>query len=341
MPQPARGTRAGVSVESADDSRPSPREGASHTHSPMQRPLLAVSRAMAELLEATMRLAPLETTILVTGETGVGKERIAKLLHEGSRRREGAFVAVNCGAIPESLLESDLFGHVRGAFTGAATDRIGLFEAARGGTLFLDEVGDVSPSMQLKLLRVLQERTIRRVGETRERAIDVRIVAATHRDLAVCVANGSFRRDLFYRLQVIELRVPPLRDRPDDILPLARVLLADVAARFERAVPELSEGAADRLLRHPWPGNVRELENAMERAVALARSARIEATDLPLDAQAAQLLVPAPPVTLAAVERAHILAVLARNEGHRERTALQLGIGSATLYRKLKAYGAT
>jgi transcriptional regulator with PAS, ATPase and Fis domain len=306
----------------------------------MQRPLLAVSRAMNELLEATARLAPLETTILVTGETGVGKERIAKLLHEGSRRREGAFVAVNCGAIADSLLESDLFGHVRGAFTGAATERIGLFEAARGGTLFLDEVGDVSPSMQLKLLRVLQERTVRRVGETRERAIDVRILAATHRDLAVCVANGSFRRDLFYRLQVIELRVPPLRDRPDDILPLARALVLDAALRFDRSISALSKEAGERLLAHPWPGNVRELENAIERAVALARGGQIEVGDLPLDSTSALSIPPEAPETLAAVERAHILAVLARNEGHRDRTATQLGIGSATLYRKLKAYGA-
>lgn len=296
---------------------------------------------MRELLEVTSRLAPLETTILVTGETGVGKERIAKLLHDGSPRRTGAFVAVNCGAIAESLLESDLFGHVRGAFTGAAEERVGLFEAARGGTLFLDEVGDVSASMQLKLLRVLQERTVRRVGETRERAIDVRIVAATHRDLAVGVANGSFRRDLFYRLQVIELRVPPLRDRPDDILPLARALIGDAARRFARSVPELSPTAAERLMSHPWPGNVRELENAVERAVALARGTIIEASDLPLDSQAARALVPEASDTLAAVERAHILAVLARNDGHRERTALQLGIGSATLYRKLKSYGAT
>ena len=197
------------------------------------------------------------------------------------RARPGPFIAVNCGAITETLLESELFGHARGAFTGATADRPGLFEAANGGTLLLDEVGEVSPGMQVKLLRALQEREIRRVGENKSRRVDVRVVAATNRDLAHGVAGGTFRQDLYYRLKVVELHVPPLRERRDDVLPLARVLLADAALRMKRKISGLAPGAADQLLRYEWPGNVRELENAMERAVALARGSRVELEDLP------------------------------------------------------------
>jgi transcriptional regulator with PAS, ATPase and Fis domain len=235
-----------------------------------------------------------------------------------------------------------LFGHKRGAFTGATSDRPGLFEAANGGTLLLDEVGEVSPGMQVKLLRVLQEREIRRVGENKSRPVDVRILAATNRDLAHEVADGAFRQDLYYRLKVVELHAPPLRDRRDDILPLARVLLADAAVRMGRKISALMPTAVDQLLRYEWPGNVRELENAMERAVALARGNRVDLDDLPEEIrQAFPKPVPSRGAVqpLSDVEKEYILAVLDLNGGNQTRTAKQLGIGSATLYRKLKKYG--
>jgi len=242
--------------------------------------------------------------------------------------------------LSETLLESELFGHARGAFTGATNDRPGLFESATGGTLFLDEIGEVSPAMQVKLLRVLQEREVMRVGESRARKVDVRVVAATNRDLNTEVAAGRFRTDLLYRLRVVELKVPPLRDRRDDVLPLARVLLADAAQRMHRAVDGLTPKAADQLLRYDWPGNVRELQNALERAVALAEKSRVDVNDLPEEIRSAL------PSTvsigkvrpLEAMEREYILAVLAANEGNQTRTAKQLAIGESTLYRKLKAY---
>ncbi len=277
----------------------------------------------------------------VSFESGSGKERIARLVHEESSRAGGPFIAVNCGAITETLLESELFGHARGAFTGATHDRPGLFEAASRGTLLLDEVGEVSPGMQVKLLRALQEREVRRVGENRSRRIDVRVVAATNRDLGHGVAGGSFRQDLYYRLKVVELRVPPLRERRDDILPLARVLLADAVLPMKRTISGLAPAAADQLLRYEWPGNVRELENAMQRAAALARGTRVELDDLPEEIRHA---IPAPLATRGAVrplddiEREYILAALALNDGNQTRTAEQLRIGSATLYRKLKRY---
>jgi transcriptional regulator with PAS, ATPase and Fis domain len=198
--------------------------------------MIVRSATMRRLVDLARRIAKVDSTVLITGESGTGKELIARLVHDESARGLGPFVAVNCGAITESLLESELFGHERGAFTGATQDRIGLFEAANGGTLLLDEIGDVSPSMQVKLLRVLQEREIRRVGESKSRPVNVRVVAATNRELAADIAAGRFRKDLFYRLNVVQLHVPPLRDRREDILPLARVLLADAAARVKRPV---------------------------------------------------------------------------------------------------------
>jgi two-component system, NtrC family, response regulator HydG len=303
--------------------------------------IIAKSRAMAQLLELARRVAQVDATVLITGESGSGKERIARLLHEESTRAAGPFIAINCGAITESLLESELFGHTRGAFTGATADRPGLFEAAHGGTLLLDEVGEVSPGMQVKLLRALQEREIRRVGENRTRRIDVRLLAATNRDLAQGVAGGAFRQDLYYRLKVVELHVPSLRDRRDDILPLARVLLADAALRMKRKVRSFTPQVADQLLNYDWPGNVRELENAMERAVALARANRIDREDLPEEVRQAlpKLDLSGPVRPLDEVEKQYILAALELNAGNQTRTAEQLRIGSATLYRKLKRYG--
>jgi two-component system response regulator HydG len=304
--------------------------------------VVAKSRAMEVVVDLARRVARVDSTVLLTGESGVGKERIARLVHDESTRAAGPFVAVNCGAISETLLESELFGHTRGAFTGATHDRAGLFEAASGGTLLLDEVGEVSPGMQVKLLRVLQEREIRRVGENRSRTVDVRIVAATNRDLGQAVASGAFRQDLYYRLKVVELHVPALRERRDDILPLARVLLAAAAVRMHRKITSLAPSVADQLLRYAWPGNVRELENAMERAVALGRGSRVELEDLPEEVRQAS---PAPVVAgdsvrpLEQIEKEYILAVLQLNGGNQTRTAEQLQIGSATLYRRLKSYG--
>ena len=304
--------------------------------------LVTKSPKMQQVVDLAQRVAKVDATVLITGESGVGKERVARLVHDESTRAAGPFIAVNCGAITETLLESELFGHKRGAFTGAASDRPGLFEAANRGSLLLDEIGDVSPGMQVKLLRVLQEKEIRRVGENKSRPVDVRVLAATNRDLAHEVAEGGFRQDLYYRLKVVELHVPPLRDRRDDILPLARVLLADAVVRMARKISGLSPQAADQLLRYDWPGNVRELENAMERAVALARGSRVGLDDLPEEIRQA---FPKPIVSagvvqsLADVEKEYILAVLKLNDGNRTRTAEQLRIGSVTLYRRLKSWG--
>jgi DNA-binding NtrC family response regulator len=304
--------------------------------------IVAKSPAMRQVVDLACRVAKVDATVLITGESGSGKERIARLVHDESTRAHEPFVAVNCGAITETLLESELFGHARGAFTGATSHRPGLFEAAHNGTLLLDEVGEISPNMQVKLLRVLQEHEVRRVGENQSRHVDVRIIAATNRDLAHSVANGTFRQDLYYRLKVVELRVPSLRERAEDILPLAQVFLADASRRMKRAVSGIAPDAADRLARCHWPGNVRELANALERAVALARGGRVELEDLPNEVRLDPALALTPSGTvhaLAAVEKAYILAVLAANDGNRTRTAEQLQIGSATLYRKLKGYG--
>jgi transcriptional regulator with PAS, ATPase and Fis domain len=304
--------------------------------------IVAKSSRMKQVVDLARRVAKVDATVLITGESGVGKERIARLIHEESPRAVGPFVAINCGAITETLLESELFGHARGAFTGAASDRPGLFEAANSGTLLLDEIGEVSPGMQVRLLRVLQEREIRRVGESTSRPVNVRVLAATNRDLADGVAEGTFRQDLYYRLKIVEVYVPPLRGRRDDILPLARVLLADAAIRMGRQISSLAPGTADLLLRYEWPGNVRELENAMERGVALARGSRVELEDLPgeirqpLPASLAETGTVQP---LREIEKAYILAALELNGGNQTRTAEQLRIGSATLYRRLKGYG--
>jgi DNA-binding NtrC family response regulator len=302
--------------------------------------VVATSLPMQELLDLVRRIARVDSTVLLTGESGSGKERIARLLHESSPRATGPFVAVNCGAVTETLLEAELFGHARGAFSGATNDRAGFFEAAHGGTLLLDEVGEVSPGMQVKLLRVVQEREIRRVGENKSRRIDVRIIAATNRDLARAVSGGTFRQDLYYRLRVVELHVPPLRDRREDVIALAGHLLADACVRMKRNIRGQSQPVAEQLLCYDWPGNVRELQNAIERAVALARGGQVELEDLPEEVQSAGTTLPQGTTrTLEDVEKEHILATLALNRGNQTRTAGQLNIGSATLYRKLKGYG--
>lgn len=308
---------------------------------------VANSRQMLAIIHLAVRVAKVDVTVLVTGDTGVGKERVARLVHDESARATGPFLAVNCAAITEALLESELFGHVRGAFTGATSDHQGLFEAACGGTLLLDEVGEMTPSLQGKLLRVLQEREIRRVGETKCRPVNVRILAATNRDLTLAMDEGTFRRDLFYRLNVVELRVPALKERPEDILPLARVLLADAAVSMARRITGLSPSAERQIRHYDWPGNVRELENAMERGVALAPGECIEVEDLPEEVRRANGVPVAEPVgtagavkTLAEAERDHILAVLRLSEGNRAHAAEQLSIGLTTLYRKLRLWDA-
>jgi DNA-binding NtrC family response regulator len=305
--------------------------------------IVAQSEPMQRVLDEARRVARVDSTVLITGESGVGKEALARFIHDESSRAARPFVAINCAAVPEALIESELFGHVRGSFTGATQDRVGLFESANGGTLLLDEVGDLPMPMQVKLLRVLQEREFRRVGENRTRHVDVRVLAATHRDLPGEVAAGRFRQDLYYRLRVIELRIPPLRERRDDILPIARQVLAETANRMKLPVNRFTPAAADQLLRWGWPGNVRELQNVVERALVLAQGTRVEAEDLPDEIRNSSAAFGAagaapPSRALADVERDHILGVLESVGGNRTRAAAILGIGSATLFRKLKEY---
>jgi transcriptional regulator with PAS, ATPase and Fis domain len=236
---------------------------------------------MRQVLALAQRVAPLDSTVLITGESGVGKEGLARLLHDASRRSRGPFIAVNCGAFADTLIESELFGHARGAFTGAVQDRPGLFEAAHGGTLFLDEVGELSLPIQVKLLRVIQEREVVRLGERKTRAVDLRLIAATNRPLADEVGQGRFRQDLYYRLHVIHLNIPPLRQRLDEVLGLASDLLVDTAKRLGRPMAGYMPTAIECLLEYPWPGNIRELQHAIEHACAVATGPLIDVEDLP------------------------------------------------------------
>lgn len=294
------------------------------------------SPAFARVVELASRAAPYDSSILITGESGVGKEVLARHIHRLSGRT-GPFVALNCGALPETLLESELFGHKAGAFTGATHDRAGLFEEAGGGALFLDEIGDVSPAMQLKLLRAVQEREIVRLGENRPRKVDVRMIAATNRPLARLVREGRFREDLYYRLAVIEIEVPPLRERREDILPLARHFVERMGRKLKIARLRLDGRCADVLNAYSWPGNIRELQNAVERAAVLCRDALIRPEDLP-PAVVRNPSADSAAQTLAEAERAHILAVLKQCGDNRTLAAKRLGIGPATLWRKLKSY---
>jgi len=314
------------------------------------------SRSMQRVFRLVELVGPSESTVLVTGESGTGKELVARAIHATSGRADGPFVAVNCAALPSELLESELFGHVRGAFTGAVRDRAGRFEVADQGTLFLDEIGDLDPSLQAKILRALEERTFERVGDSRTRTVDVRVIAATHVDLERAVAEGRFREDLYYRLRVIPIQVPPLRERREDLPILVRHLLEKVGRRHQRAL-RLSPGASRLLLAHAWPGNVRELENALEFAVTVCEGQTIHRRDLPdevrrgggasvdpvggVDAAAAP--APAPgrpelsPEEAAEVER--IRGALLSTRYNRTRAAEALGISRTTLWRKMKQYG--
>jgi two-component system response regulator AtoC len=300
------------------------------------------SRQMEEILRLVQRVSQVEATVLIQGESGTGKELIARAAHAQSPRKTGPFSVIDCGTIPANLLESELFGHKRGAFTGAESSRKGLFEVTDGGTLLLDEVGELPFSLQVKLLRVLQEKEIRPVGSDRSRKIDVRILAATNKDLQEEIHKGRFREDLFYRLNVINIRVLPLRERPDDILALAQHFLQKHAKRVGLSALSIDPSAANLMLRYPWPGNVRELENAMERAVALVGGDVLRPEDLP-DMMQGNLLSARIPMdaelSLEEVEKRYILHVLEQQRGNRIRAARVLGIGRNTLWRKLKAYG--
>ncbi|TVQ97220.1 MAG: sigma-54-dependent Fis family transcriptional regulator [Deltaproteobacteria bacterium] len=299
--------------------------------------LVGRSATMKRLYELVGRIAPTRTTVLITGESGTGKELLARAIHRTSDRAAAPFVPVNCGAIPETLIESELFGHVKGAFTGAQAAREGLFRSAHGGTLFLDEVGELPPATQVKLLRVLQERTVKRVGAEREEEVDCRVLAATNRDLREQVESGAFREDLYYRLNVIELRVPPLRDRREDIPLLARHFVQRFAAEMGRDITDIAPDAMEALLAHRFPGNVRELENLMERAVTLELDRRVTLASLPPTLQArgggsapTPLLLPDAGVSLdavlAEVEQNLLRQALERTGGNRTEAARLLGI---------------
>jgi len=313
-----------------------------------ERPLLVgSSRALANVFETVARVAPTSATVLLTGESGTGKELVARTLHHASDRADQPFVPVNCAAIPESLLEAELFGHEKGAFTGAVTRRVGRFERADGGTLFLDEIGDMSLVLQAKLLRALEDRTIERVGGEEPISLDVRIVAATNRDLSDSRASGEFREDLYYRLAVVEVELPALRDRPGDVRELALHFAALFAHRYGRDLEALTESALHRLEAHPWPGNVRELRNVMDRAVLLARGSVIRAGDLRLGEGSPRRSARGggtagtgypPTQPLEVVEADHIGRVLEHTDGHMTRAAEILGIHRNTLARKIAEY---
>ncbi len=299
------------------------------------------SRALQKVLDLAERVAQFDSSVLITGETGVGKEVLAHYIHNNSHRSKGPFVTVNCGALPETLLESELFGHKAGSFTGAIRDREGLLEQAGAGTIFLDEIGDISLNMQLKILRVLQEKEITRVGENKPRKIDVRVIAATNKILEKTVAEGSFREDLLYRLRVIEIGIPPLRERKEDILPLARYLVERLARRLNIPRLRLDSTCIDYLNAYNWPGNVRELENALERGAVLSKEGVILPNALP---QNIISQTPLPTVTdasaikpLANLEREYIRAVLQAAGGNKQKAARLLGISSTTLWRRLKS----
>ncbi len=308
--------------------------------------IIGSSASMTGMLDLVSRVASTDSTVLITGESGTGKELVARALHAQSRRVAGPFVPVNCGAIPEALLESELFGHARGAFTDARSTRSGLILSASGGTLFLDEIGEMPMQMQVKLLRALQERTLRPVGGDHEVAFDVRLLAATNRDLETAVSEGGFREDLFYRIHVVRLELPPLRARGNDVLELAQDAVSRAARSAGKAVRGISAAAAAKLLAYTWPGNVRELYNALERAVAVTRFEEITIDDLPekvRDYRSAHVVVagddPNELPTMDEVERRYILRVMDAVQGNKALAARVLGFDRKTLYRKLDLYG--
>ncbi len=301
--------------------------------------IIAVSKEMKEVLATVEQVAPAEATVLIEGESGTGKELVARAIHRGSPRRDRPFIPINCSTFPETLLESELFGYEKGAFTGAEKIRKGLFEAAHQGTLFLDEIGDMPRSLQGKLLRALQEGEVRRLGSTAPIKVRVRIVTATNKKIENLVAQGVFRDDLFYRLNVVRIPIPPLRERRDDIVPLAHHFLEIYRKRAQKEITGFAPDAIQIMLDHPWPGNVRELKNAVERGVILARSPAITSRDLSLDIPLGEVGSEEGRGTLKELQRRHILSALERHGGNQAEAARELGIGRNTLWRRLKEYG--
>ncbi len=327
--------------------------------------MVGQTQAMRRVRELIEQVGPTEATVLITGESGTGKELVAQALHRASARADGPMIKVNIAALPHELLESELFGYLKGAFTGAGRDKPGRFQLARGGTLLLDEIGEMDMALQAKLLRVLQERMVEPLGSVRSEEVDVRILAATNRDLAAEVAAGRFREDLYFRLNVLEIRIPPLRERMDDLPLLVSRLLARLSEKNHKPVRDVSPRFLDALSRHSWPGNVRELENALERALILSRTDSLRTDDLPPQVLGAEgpsrhaapaasaslpaVTAPAPsspvaepptsPTSLDEAERQAIVAALEANDGHRQKTADALGISRRALQYKLRKYG--
>ncbi len=301
------------------------------------------ARSFVEVLQLAETVAPTDSTVLVTGESGSGKEVVARYIHSLSDRADNGFYSINCGALPESLLESELFGHTKGSFTGAVKDKTGLLEAADGGTLFLDEIGETTPATQVKLLRALQEREVIPVGATQPVSVDVRIIAATNRELEDEIRRGAFRSDLYYRLNVIALHLPPLRDRKDDIPLLARFFLERMGRDREGEAPEFAPDTLAVLSDYDWPGNVRELENALEHALIVSKGSALTPGHLPervREEQAPRLVADGlpPNPSMEVIERAYITWVLQAEGGNKTRAAEVLGIDPSTLYRKLNRY---
>ena len=304
--------------------------------------IVGESAALRRVLKEVETVAPTDSTVLILGETGTGKELIARALHDLSPRRERTFVKLNCAAIPTGLLESELFGHEKGAFTGAIAQKVGRFELAHRGTLFLDEIGDIPPELQPKLLRAFQEQEFERLGSTRTIQVDVRLVAATNRDLAQMVGDGRFRSDLYYRLNVFPVVLPPLRERPDDIPRLVRHFTQRFARRMGRRIETIPAAVMDALVRYPWPGNIREMQNVIERAVILSPGSALHINVDDLKAAASAELPPGAAVTLADAEREHILGVLRETGwvvGGPKGAAARLGMKRSTLQKKMKKLG--
>lgn len=298
------------------------------------------SREMRRVLELVESVAPTDTTVLIRGESGTGKELIARLIHAKSPRAFGPLVAVNCGALSEGVLESELFGHEKGSFTGATSRRKGKLELADGGTLFLDEIGEISPKVQVELLRALEEHTITRVGGIQEIPVDFRVVCATNRDLEEAVREGAFRQDLYYRINVFQINIPPLRERREDILPIAEHYLQKFAAAMGRKVTGFSAEAKAMMLTYDWPGNVRELANAVERALVVCHEGEIRPEYLPIHTQTLGGNEPGPDdLSLQAIEKRHILKVLQLEDFNITHAAKKLGIDRVTLYNKMRKYG--
>ncbi len=302
------------------------------------------SPRMQRIFDVIRQIAPTDTTVLITGESGTGKELVARAIHNRSRRKGQSFVAINCAAFAEGVLESELFGHEKGAFTGAVQKRLGRVESANKGTLFLDEVGEMPLATQVKLLRVIEQREITRVGSNAQIDVDVRFLAATNRNLKAAIADGTFREDLYFRLKVVNVEIPPLRERPEDIPPLIDQFLSEFASKHHKKVDGISHDARNSLMSYEWPGNVRELRNAVENMVVFSRTSELSVQDLPLDITPAEA---SPPLfreksdgarSLASLERHAIEDALSKVDGNREKAAQMLGISERTLYRKIKVY---